>query len=181
MTPTTTLLTVEEFMQLPETDGPKAELIDGVVVAKEIANWVHELMKVRLNEVLTVYLAGTPHSKVFAEATFAVTARGVFVPDLAVGRMNEARPDAANKPPQGAPLLAIEIVSSESAGRLGHKIWQYLQFGSKAVWVVYPDDKFVVAHYPDKSARTFASGDTLIDRELPGFALEIDRLFEGLS
>jgi len=44
---------------------------------------------------------------------------------------------------QGAPGLAIEVVSSDKASDLEDKIELYLAHGSKSVWVVYPKRRVV--------------------------------------
>jgi Uma2 family endonuclease len=51
---------------------------------------------------------------------------------------------------RGAPDLAVEVVSSETAARLRTKIGLYLKNGSKAVWVVFPE----AARRPGVSAQT---------------------------
>jgi Uma2 family endonuclease len=45
----------------------------------------------------------------------------------------------SEKVARGAPDLAIEVVSSEEAEDLEAKIEDYLAYGSRAVWVLYPE------------------------------------------
>ena len=56
---------------------------------------------------------------------------------------------------QGAPEIAIEVVSSESAARLEDKIELYLSHGSKSVWVVYPKKRVVRVFDVNGGAKRF--------------------------
>ena len=74
MPATTTLLTVEEFLQLPEKPGVKRELREGVVIELPTANAGHEIVKTKLNRRLAAYLQSNPVGEVFSET--AVTLSG---------------------------------------------------------------------------------------------------------
>jgi Uma2 family endonuclease len=83
--------------------------------------------------------------------------------------------------PLGAPDLAIEVVSSETAARLRTKIRLYLKYGSKAVWVVYPDERLVEIHSASGQVTILEQGQILEDPDaLPGFSAPVAAIFEGL-
>jgi Uma2 family endonuclease len=78
----------------------------------------------------------------------------------------------------GAPNLAIEVVSpNDSADEIQQKVNEYLQYGTKAVWVFYPKSKTIAVHTP-KGTQTLHPGDTLDGGDLlPGFKLVVSDLF----
>lgn len=100
------------------------------------------------------------------------------------------RPDVAYvrdenvKPTKGyiyaVPDLAIEVISpTERPAQIRQKLREYLEYGVKQVWQVYPDNQEIVVHFPDGTARTYHAGDVLPGGDLlPGFELEIASLFE---
>jgi Uma2 family endonuclease len=79
---------------------------------------------------------------------------------------------------RGAPDLALEVVSeSESAADLRAKVRDYLEAGSKAVWLLYPDLR-VVAVYTSHGVMELFSGQVLEAPEiLPGFRASVDEFF----
>lgn len=81
---------------------------------------------------------------------------------------------------QGAPEIAIEIVSSEAASRLEEKTRLYLAHGSKSVWAVFPKDRIVRIDDSEGGTKKFRNGQTLTDPALPGFSIITSALFEGL-
>ena len=78
------------------------------------------------------------------------------------------------------PDLAVEIVSSETADRLNHKIRILLELGARAVVVVYPSDRQVLIHRPSGIGRVTSSGTLQLEDVLPGFAVTVSDLFEGI-
>jgi Uma2 family endonuclease len=89
------------------------------------------------------------------------------------------------KPSKGyvylAPDLVVEIISpTERPGAIREKLNEYLEYGVKQVWQVFPDNQQIVVNYPDGSARTYGIGDTISGGELlPGFELAVATVFEG--
>ena len=61
---TTTLVTVQEFLALPEPEGQRIELIGGEVVSMSFGHIPHEVVKKNLNKILVVWLAQNPIGEV---------------------------------------------------------------------------------------------------------------------
>jgi Uma2 family endonuclease len=80
----------------------------------------------------------------------------------------------------GAPDLAIEVISpSERPNDIQKKLREYLEFGVKQVWQVYPDTQEIIVHLPDNTSRTYRSGDTITGGELlAGFNLVVATIFD---
>jgi len=81
----------------------------------------------------------------------------------------------------GAPDLVIEIISpSERPGKISEKLGEYLQFGVKQVWQVYPEKREIIVNLPDGTTITYSDGDTLPGGDLlPGFGMDVATVFES--
>jgi Uma2 family endonuclease len=179
MSTTTAPMTIEEFLKLPEVEGEKMELIHGEVVSIAYAGFVHERVKSNINKILVVWLDRHPFGQVFLETTYR-TEGDALAPDLSVLRNDRLTPVTKDLP-LGAPDLAIEVVSSETTARLRTKIRLYLKYGSKAVWVVYPDERLVEIHSASGQVTILEQGQILEDPDaLPGFSAPVAAIFEGL-
>ncbi|MBL8156365.1 MAG: Uma2 family endonuclease [Anaerolineae bacterium] len=80
----------------------------------------------------------------------------------------------------GAPDLAIEIISpSERPHDIRGKLSEYLSFGVRQVWQVYPESREIIVHLPDDTSRTYRAGDTLTGSDvLPRFEMVVGEVFE---
>ena len=81
----------------------------------------------------------------------------------------------------GGPLIAIEIVSSESARELDEKIRQYFAAGTQLVWVIYPSTRAIEVVRPDGSTRL--NGDSSLEAPdlLPGLGIPVNAVFALLD
>ena len=177
---TTTLVTVQEFLQLPEPDGQRIELIGGELVTMGRGGLPHERVKKNLNAILVIWLAQHPIGEVWNETMYQLDEHNALIPDLSVlfpGRV----PPGTTGWIQGAPEIAIEVVSSETALRLEEKINLYLAHGGKSVWVVFPEPRLVRVFDATGQSRRFDDHQTLEDPTvLPGFSVPVSALFEGI-
>ena len=77
------------------------------------------------------------------------------------------------KPADGPPLLAVEVVASDEAALVHYKARLYLRHGTE-VWVVYPD---CIYSYGLESLMILKQCRTLSSTVLPSFAVPVSRLF----
>src|SRR6266566_4743364 len=96
----TTLLTWEEFLDLPETPG-KQELLDGELIALPPAKFTHMQIVMAFYDLLKTAL---PKSRVLMETGYQLR-RGWLQPDVSVCWPGQA---VENDWLQGAPMVAIE-------------------------------------------------------------------------
>jgi Uma2 family endonuclease len=137
------LLTINEFLALPDTDG-KQEFDRGRVIVTPPPKSVHTLALKRIYDRLMVVLAGTNYTA-YPEPGFLIAPDIIRQPDVAVMEKGKMEQFKANDYPRGAPLIAIEVASpANSAEELDLQIDQYLRHGSQAVWVAYPRRQAVV-------------------------------------
>jgi Uma2 family endonuclease len=177
-----TLLTAEEFaaMTLPE-DGVKRELKDGEIVEMGHAKFGHEAVKANTIEILVSWAVATGAGKVYSETEYLVSEHVSYMPDVSF--LTKERADAMDPDcfAQGAPDLAVEVVSSESAEYLEGKVEDYLANGSRGVWVLYPEKRVIRLHDRTGSSRLLRDTDRIEDAELlPGFRAPVVKFFEGL-
>jgi Uma2 family endonuclease len=177
---TTTALTVEDFLKLPEPEGQRIELIEGEVVAMGYGGYPHEIVKANLIQVLAVWSARHRIGKVFSETMFRLDAHNSPIPDVSFVLADRLTPGTESLI-EGAPELAIEVVSSESAAHLEKKIELYLAHGGKAVWTVYPRQRVIWMYDAKGFARKLEGGQAIEDAALfPGFSVPVSAIFDGV-
>jgi Uma2 family endonuclease len=175
---TTTLLTVQEFLALPESDDQRRELIGGEIFSMGHGGWPHECVKSNINRLLLAWLLQNRLGRVLVETGFQIGEPEFLIPDLSYVS-NALALRGTKGQIEGAPDLAIEVVSSEPAARLLKKVGLYLSHGAKSVWVVYPEEQTVWI-YSSGHATEFQRDQMLEDPALPGFRAPVSEIFEGI-
>jgi Uma2 family endonuclease len=112
-----------------------------------------------------------------SEQSFHLFGNTVRVPDVAFIR--SGRDIATDRPFEGAPDLAVEVVSPTNTPReIDHRISDYFAAGCKRVWVLYPEHREVYIHGL-AGVKGLRAEDSLEDTELlPGFSVKVSMLFE---
>ena len=181
MATTTALMTVDEFLKVPDIEEQRVELIQGEVIPMAGAGFAHERVKANLIRTLAAWLDRHPSGMVFAETSYRVNEHDSLIPDLSVLSDERVPVPATNDLPRGAPDLAIEIVSSETAERLRTKIRLYLKHGCKSVWAVYPKERVIDLHSANGQITQVEQDQILEDHDaLPGFSTPVSAIFKGL-
>ncbi|HTS47622.1 MAG TPA: Uma2 family endonuclease [Bryobacteraceae bacterium] len=177
---TTTLVTVQEFLALPEPEGQRIELIGGEVVSMGRGGAGHEWVKANLIELLAAWARQNRSLKLLSETTFVLDQHNSPIPDVSLLAFSR-KPSEMTGWLQGAPDVAIEVVSSEKAAHLEAKIELYLGHGSKSVWVVYPERQVVRIFDRSGNGKIFERNQILEDPDvLPGFSAPVSAIFEGI-
>lgn len=174
-------LTVEQFERLPD-DGHRLELVRGRVVRESLAGFEHGRMAARIAHYLEEYVKGRRLGIVcgaetgFLLSTEPATVRG---PDAAFVRADRVPAERVRGYFPGAPDLAAEILSpSSTAGEVRAKVRDYLEAGTRVVWVVDPEARTVAVHRARSGARILGESDELDGGDvLPGFRLPLAQLF----
>jgi Uma2 family endonuclease len=144
--PVRTLLTDEEFLALPDSDG-KQELLNGELIELPPAKAFHsKMIKILEDRLLTVL----DRSRVYVETGFQLAKHRWVAPDLSV-IWPDQKEDGWY---QRAPMVAIEIASrGNKAEELETKTALYLEFGADEVWVLYPTTRTLVVSRIDSVIR----------------------------
>jgi Uma2 family endonuclease len=179
-TGTTTMVTIQEFRALPEVDGHRIELIGGEVVSTGRAHKGHEWVKANLIQLLIAWIIKNPGFKLLAETTFELSDHDSPIPDLSLYALSR-KPSDMTGWFEGAPDVAIEVVSLEKASYLERKIELYLAHGGRSVWAVFPEQQVVRIFSASGESRLFDRTQTLEDPTvLPGFSASVSAIFEGI-
>jgi Uma2 family endonuclease len=138
-----------------------------------------EVTKSNVNRALTGWSLQRPAFRVFCATAFQVDEQNCVAPDVSV--IGSRIAPGSTGIFQGAPEVAIEIVFSELATFLEHKIQLYFAHGSKSVWVVYPEQRTVRIFDASGGGKRFEGDQPLTDPEvLPGFSIPTSAIFEGV-
>lgn len=174
---TKTLLTVEDFLRLPEPVDGQYELIEGELVQMSPTMPLHNLVRDRMLISLATFLRGLDLGIVLSEQAFILSEDTVRIPDVAFiakGRLEDLR-----ELPEGGPDLAVEVISpSNTLREMDQKVSDYFAAGCKRVWIVHPDERELYIHGLRGVTRRKAE-ETLEEPELlPGFSVKVASLFE---
>ena len=141
----------------------------------------HEVVKANFIDDLTAYNRQHPIGKVFSETAYALRPSDARMPDVSLLLAHRLPPPNPAKLFQGAPELAVEVVSSETAAQLESKVTLYLETGARAVWVAFPEQHTIWQHRSDGTVHRLKDGDYLEEPDLlPGFRVPVSRFFEGI-
>jgi Uma2 family endonuclease len=179
------LLTIEEFSRLPDLDASRLELVRGRVVREPPAGFRHSMSGADLVSRLVAYVRKYGLGEITgADGGFILfedppTVRAPDVGFVARERIPASGPPAGYFP--GAPDFAVEIVSPSNTTReIDEKVADYLEAGTRLVWVVEPRSRSVVVHRPGREPRTYWEGDEVSGEDVvPGFRVPVTEHFEG--
>ncbi|MBP0014715.1 MAG: Uma2 family endonuclease [Roseofilum sp. SBFL] len=181
---TPTQLSLEEFLQLPETQ-PSSEYIDGHIYTKPMPKGRHSAIQTRL--VSAINQVGTPGkiARAFTELRCTFAGRSL-VPDISVFTWSRIPLN-----PQGeiedlftlAPDWTIEILSPEQPStRVIDKILFCLDEGTELGWLIDPQERLVMSFSPEQQPRIY-QGDTVLPclDILPDFQSSGQTIFSYLT
>jgi Uma2 family endonuclease len=175
--------TSDQFLATPEKfdqhGNVRQELLCGELVDMPPSSQQDAIIRSNILKALIVF--GSANSAldlmVLSRATFVISPRSVFVPDVAVVPLSRLNPKEQIYL-QGAPDLAIEVITpTDLEIHLQRKINAYLTYGSKSVWVVYPDPRSVMVYRAD-TISNLRTTQTIDDPILPGFSAPVSAFFE---
>ncbi|MCU0480043.1 MAG: Uma2 family endonuclease [Anaerolineae bacterium] len=186
MLDTTKMTTIDEYLvfaSLPENDGKYFELNNGEIIEMTPPTSRH----VRVAGYIFAYLLGYIESNdlgiVFADnCGYLLSKRRLVIPDasfVSKGRIEEPTPNIIPL----APDLAVEVVSpSNTHLEMTNKIEDYLNYGTKMVWIVYPEEKVVdvIRKLEDggKYIKRYTINDTILGEDvIPDLIFPVVRMF----
>jgi Uma2 family endonuclease len=179
-----TLLTAEDFLQMPEVPGKRFELVRGELVEMPGATALHGDVADLFREAIKSFVRRRKLGRVYGDGVGYIVAR-----DRDVVRVPDASFVAQHRIPETgvpdtfwpfAPDLAVEVVSTgDRVEKVLEKVREYLAAGSRLVWVAWPRTRRVTAHGADGSTVELGPGDELDGGDvLPGFRVRVGDLFE---
>lgn len=183
----TARLTYDDLVTLfPDEDGVRRELIDGELFVTPSPFIRHQRLVIRLTTALANHLAAHPgQGEVFGSPLDVVmTPYDVVEPDVLVV-LGDQLDVLTDKHIHGAPGIVVEILSKGTRKRdLTLKRQLFDREGVREYWIIDPDGNTVAVRRRDANgsfplATTLGSGngETLTTALLPGWELQLERLF----
>jgi Uma2 family endonuclease len=178
-------LTYDDFLQFPECDGLRHEIIDGVHYVTPCPSLRHQDLVGRLHLALGNHLAVRPGlGRVFLSPLDVIfTIHDIVEPDLLFVASDQLE-IMTEKNIQGAPAIVVEVVS-KTTRRHDERIKRELfdRGGVREYWIVDPERSQVQVYRREGSrldARISLSATenaVLTTPHIPGFALSVSELF----
>ncbi len=174
------LITIDQYERLPDS-GERVELLRGRLIRESRPAYGHGILQARIARLIGNHIEQEGLPLLCATdfgCRLASDPDSLLAPDVAVTRADRAATDAPGFFP-GAPELVIEIISpSNRASDLQAKVLEYLDAGVRLVWIVFPQQRMVMAHTSRSTAHMLAKTELLDGRDaLPGFQITVADLF----
>jgi Uma2 family endonuclease len=174
--------TDEAFMALSK-DGHRYELVDEELVDMGNSGMEHGGIGSFFGGLLAIYVRQHKLGAVCDSSTaFTLKNSNKRSPDVSF--VAKERLKGLKRPPrgffQGSPDLAIEILSPNNTIEEIHtKIVEYFENDTRLVWVIHPDERYVLVYHSPEPDRLLRPQDTLDGEDVvPGFAIAVNELFE---
>lgn len=184
MTSTSTQpITLEEFLQLPETK-PASEYIEGEIIQKPMPKGKHSHLQLRLCNAVNESAQANKIAYALPELRCSFGNRSI-VPDIAVFRWARITFDADGEIPDDfliAPSWTIDILSPhQGSNRATGNILHCLNHGAELGWLLDPTDRSILTFLPQQAPELWEGSDPL--PVLPGIELELSptQVFDWLK
>ena len=173
--------TDEEFMALPR-DG-NYELVNGDLVDVGNSGMEHGVLGAFLAGTLLTYVR-RDRLGVICDSSTAFTLKNGNKRSPDVPFVAKERLKGLKRLPkgyfQGSPDLAVEILSpGNTVEEIHQKIVEYFENGTRLVWVIHPDERYVLVDHSPEPDRLLRPQDNLDGEDVvSGFAIAVAELFE---
>jgi Uma2 family endonuclease len=176
------LITADELLALPRGQF-RYELINGELKKMSPAGQKHGRITVRLTEPLAKHVRDRQLGQVYAAETgFKLKSNPDTVRAADIAFVRRERLEVLGETESywlGAPDLAVEVNSpSDTVREVEKKVMEWLEFGSRLVWVVSSKLQNVTVYRSLTDIVTLTEKDTLDGGDVvPGFQISIAEIF----
>lgn len=178
----TKVWTDEAFLALPQ-NGHRYELVNGEVRDMGNSGMEHGEIGAYLAGLMAIYVRQNKLGTVCDSSTaFTLKSGNKRSPDVSF--VTKSRLQGLTRPPrgffQGSPDLAVEILSpNNTVEEIHEKIVEYFENETRLVWVIHPDEKYVLVYHAPEPDGFLRPADQLEGEDVvPGFSVAIAELFE---
>ena len=174
--PIPTTMTLAEFL---ENDVPGYEYAKGELIPMSPATRRHGKISISIIRYLDRYVYKNGLGEVYTAETIFQVGERVMKPDVAFVSTEHLDVDEDEKFPI-PPDLAIEVVSPTDVHyRIVRKAFDYLEAGTRLVWVLDPAAKTVTVYRSKSDIELLTHEATLTGEDVvPGFTCPVENLFE---
>ncbi len=167
------MLTLEEFLKLPETE-PASEFIDGWIEQKPMPQGKHSRLQLKFCDAVNAVAEERQIAMAFPELRCTFGGRSI-IPDVAVF-LWERIPFDANGEVENLfeiyPDWTVEILSPEQkTTKVIRNILRCMKHGSQLGWLVDPEERVVLVFLPGQLPTELTDSDLL--PVLPNFELNL--------
>ena len=176
-------LTVQDYLDIPDEDENRYELIDGELYMAPAPSWEHQESSGNLYSILrTFVIAGRLGRVVYSPIDVFLSGEDVFQPDIifvSTERLDIIHRDGVH----GAPDLVVEILSpgTERIDRTV-KSERYARFDVKEYWQADPVAKTIAVLRARggvfERIGVFAEGTAVESPLLPGLRVDVSEVFD---
>lgn len=173
--------TDEEFMNLPD-DENRYELVDGELIVMSGAGGRHGYYVSLIHSFLSVYVRTKKIGFTFdSDTSFKMASGNRRSPDCSF--FSKERLKSLGGIPkgyiEGSPDLVVEILSpGNTIEEMHKKVVDYFQNGSRLVWMIHPDEEYVLVYHQIQPDQLKRPGDCLEGEDvIPGFSLDLSDFF----
>ena len=178
-------LTLENFLQLPETE-PGSEFIDGQIIQKPIPQGKHSAIQMELGTAINAVVRSPKIARAFPELRCTFSGKSI-IPDLAVfawDRIPREENGSVANAFAIAPDWVIEILSpDQTQTKTIKKILSCLKNGTQMAWLIDPEEQVVFVYVADQEVTFYDEPKSILP--VPTFAqdlqLTVQQLFAWLS
>lgn len=175
-------LTYQDYINLPESETDRYELLEGELVMVPSPHWSHQVILKRLFRLLDDYVMNNKLGEVcFAPLDVILSPEAVLQPDILF--ISKDRQDIIKEQGvQGAPDLVIEIASPTTKDRdRTLKKTLYARHRVKEYWIVDPEEKtvavFTLGKKGFKSVEAYKESETLNSPLLKELEINLSKVF----
>ncbi|MBZ5521317.1 MAG: Uma2 family endonuclease [Acidobacteriia bacterium] len=143
----------------------------------------HNRIRDRIARRLSEFVEARNLGEIMIEVDFRLGPDTVRNPDVAfVGSDHLRLIDVERSPVEGAPVLAVEVISpANSAQDTARKIHQYLHSGCASVWIVYPSLRLIEIHSGTGVSKVEEPELLRDEKVFSGLSLSLHYIFDGLK
>jgi Uma2 family endonuclease len=176
-------ITLNEFLQLPETE-PASEYIDGQIQQKPMPQGVHSRLQGKL--VTTINEVTEPQKIALALPELRCTFGGAtIVPDITVFRWERIPRTELGRIAnrfESHPDWAIEILSpDQSQTKVLRNLLHCCKNGTELGWLIFPDEVGILAVHPNQRIELLETTDALPVLSNIDLSLTVEQVFSWLN
>lgn len=174
--------TDQEFMALPK-NGHRYEVVNGEVLDTGNLGMEHGGIGSLLGGLLAIYVKQHKLG-IVCDSSTAFTLKNGNKRSPNVSYVARERLKGLKRPLrgffQGSPDLAVEILSpGNTIEEIHDKIVEYFDNDTRLMWVIHPDERYVLTYHAPEPDCFLRSADYLSGEEVvPGFSMAVSELFE---
>jgi Uma2 family endonuclease len=177
------LMTAEDVLEMPEKPGFTFELIDGELREVPGAGALHNLVALMILKLVQGFVEQRDLGIVFSDGLGFVLRRDpdqLRIPDVSFVAWDQVPDDGIPEGFwEGAPVLAVEVISPhDRASDIHDRVRDYLDAGTRVVWVFWPRQTSVTVYDRDGQRELGADHQLGGGDALPGFTARVGDLFE---